>query len=224
MNIRLIRTYLVDLYKLGAGSRYIKSPTNELAMFFGVSQQSASRIINELYELEYIDKKYVDRTLWIRITEKGLQEVEEYIKYINDAYEHPGEFVFEGYVVSGLGEGAYYMSRRGYVLQFEKYLGFTPYPGTLNIKLRDSYYISQNRLLRRLSGYHIKGFRTKERVFGDVRAFKAKINDKIEGAVIYAERSIYGFEMMEVIAPVYLRGELSLSDGDMVRVVVYLNK
>ena len=224
MNIRLIRTYLIDLYKLGAGDRYIKSPTNELALFFGVSQQSASRIINELYNLEYIDKKYIERTLWIRITEKGFQEVKEYIKYINDAYEHPGQFIFEGMVVSGLGEGAYYMSRRGYVLQFEKMLGFTPYPGTLNLKLTDPYYISQNRLLRRLSGYYIKGFRTKERVFGDVRAFKAKVNDRVDGAVIYAERSIYGFEMLEVIAPVYLRGEFSLKDGDVVRVVVYLNK
>lgn len=224
MNIRLIRTYLVDLYKLGAGTRYIRSPTNELAMFFGVSQQSASRIINELYKLEYIDKRYIERTLWIRITEKGLSEIEDYIKYINDAYSHPGEFIFEGYVTTGLGEGAYYMSRRGYILQFEKYLGFTPYPGTLNVKLNNPYYISQNRLLRRLSGYHIKGFRTKERVFGDVWAFKAKINDSEDGAVIYAERSIYGFEMLEVIAPIYLRGKLSLSDGDLIKIVVYLNK
>ncbi len=224
MNIRLIRSYLIDLYKLGAGDKYIRAPTNELAMFLGVSQQSASRIVNELYDLGYIDKKFVDRVLWIRITERGLTEAMDYIKYINDAYEHPGEFIFEGSVVTGLGEGAYYMSRRGYVIQFERLLGFTPYPGTLNLKLKDPYYINQNRLLRKLSGLHIKGFRTKERVFGDVRAFRARIQDKIDGAVIYAERSIYGFEMLEVIAPVYLRGELSLKDGDKVKVVVFLNK
>lgn len=224
MNLRLARTYLVDLYKLGAGEKYIKVPTSELAAFFGVSQQSASRILQELFEMELIDKRNVDRTLWVRLTDKGLAEVDDYIRYINDAYERPGRFFFRGVVVTGLGEGAYYMSRKGYVIQFERLLGFTPYPGTLNLKLNEPYYVYQNRLLRKLRGLHIKGFRTKERVFGDVRAFRALIQSKIEGAVIYAERSIYGFDMLEVIAPVYLRDALRLKDGDVVEVEVYINE
>ncbi len=224
MNLRLARTYLVDLYKLGAGEKYIKVPTGELAALFGVSQQSASRILQELFEMELVDKRNVDRTLWVRLTDKGLAEVEDYIRYINDAYERPGRFYFKGVVVSGLGEGAYYMSRKGYVIQFERLLGFTPYPGTLNLKLTEPYYIFQNRLLRKLRGIHIKGFRTKERVFGDVRAFKAVIQGSIEGAVIYAERSIYGFDMLEVIAPIYLRDALKLKDGDLVEVEVYLSE
>jgi len=190
VNLRLARTYLVDLYKLGAGEKYIKVPTSELAAFFGVSQQSASRILQELFEMELIDKRNVDRTLWVRLTDKGLAEVDDYIRYINDAYERPGRFFFRGVVVTGLGEGAYYMSS----------------------------------LLRKLRGLHIKGFRTKERVFGDVRAFRALIQSKIEGAVIYAERSIYGFDMLEVIAPVYLRDALRLKDGDVVEVEVYINE
>jgi len=223
VNIRLIRSYLLDLYKLGAGEKMIKAPTTELANFLGVSQQSVSRILNKLHTQDYIYKELRNRVLWIRITEKGLMEIEDYIKYVNDVYVNPGRFVFEGYVSTGLGEGAYYMSRKQYVTQFESILGFKPYPGTLNVRLKNPFYIYQNRLLRRLNGYKIKGFRTKERVFGDVKAFKAIINDRIDGAVIYAERSIYGFDMLEVIAPEYLRGFFKLKDDDKIKVVIYLN-
>lgn len=38
-----------------------------------------------------------------------------------------------GEVVSGLGEGAYYV--RQYEPLIEEYLGFKPFPGTLNVKI-----------------------------------------------------------------------------------------
>jgi len=222
MNYRLLRSYLIDLYKLGAGEKFIRAPTTELANFLGISQQTVSRILNELSEKDLIYKEKRERIIWIRLTEKAFSEINDYIRYVNDAIENPGKFIFEGYVIKGLGEGAYYMSRKQYIIQFEDILGFKPYPGTLNLKLRDPFYIYQNRVLRKLTGYNIKGFRTKERVFGDVKAFKALVNNSVDGAVIYAERSIYGFDMLEIISQEYLRGLLNLSDGDVVKVIVYL--
>ncbi len=41
----------------------------------------------------------------------------------------------EGIVVSGQGKGAYFMSQPVYKIQFQKKLNFTPFPGTLNIKI-----------------------------------------------------------------------------------------
>ncbi len=38
---------------------------------------------------------------------------------------------FEGEVVSGLFEGAYYISKEGYHRQIVEKLGFEPFPGTL---------------------------------------------------------------------------------------------
>ncbi len=224
MNRRLIRTYLIDLIKLGAGERLIKAPTTFLSIIFGVSQQTASRIINKLYVDEYVYKVIKDGNIWIRLTEKGIAEVEDYIKYINDAFKHPGKVVLEGYVTKGLGEGAYYISKRRYQIQFKDILGFYPYPGTLNLKLKDPYYISQNRFLKSLPGYRIKGFRTKDRYFGGAKVFKAIIQNKVEGGVVYADRSIYGFDMVEVVAEQYLRGYLNLVDGDKVVVEVLLNQ
>ena len=43
--------------------------------------------------------------------------------------------VLTGRVKSGLGEGRYYMSQKGYRAQFAKRLGIDPYPGTLNLRL-----------------------------------------------------------------------------------------
>lgn len=223
MNKRLLLSYLIDLVKLGAGEKIVRTPTTYLAIIFNVSQQSASRILNELSEEDYIHKEFRHGNIWVALTEKGLREVEDYMKYIIDAFENPGKIVLEGIVESGLGEGAYYISKRRYQIQFKDALGFYPYPGTLNVRLKDPYYISQNRVLRKLPGYNIKGFRTKDRIFGGAKTFKAKIEDKLEGGVVYAERSIYGFDVVEVISPHYLRGELKLKDGDKVRLFVYLD-
>lgn len=43
--------------------------------------------------------------------------------------------IIEGEVVSGLGEGRYFLSLPPYKEIFKKILGFEPYEGTLNLKL-----------------------------------------------------------------------------------------
>lgn len=218
MNRRLALSYLLDLYKLGAGERLVRAPTTYLSILFGVSQQSASRIISELVRDEYVYKVVRNGQIWIRITERGNEEIKDFIKYVNDVYDNPGRIVLKGVVERGLGEGAYYISKRRYQIQFKDKLGFYPYPGTLNIRLKDTYYMSQNRLLRSLPGFRIKGFRTKQRYFGGAKVFRAIIEDKIEGGVIYPDRSIHGYDVVEVISPKYLRGELGLKDGDVIKV------
>lgn len=222
MKEKVLLTYLIDLLKLGVTTKPIRVSTAQLATLYGSSQQSASRIVNELATGGYIHKELRNGRLWIALTERGMSEVNEYIKYILDAYENPGKVILEGFVESGLGEGAYYMSKRQYQVQFKNILGFYPYPGTLNVRLKDPYYISQNRLLRRLPGYEIKGFRSRERHFGGAKTFKAIIQDRVEGAVVYAERSIHGYDVVEVISQHYLRGLLNLKDGDKVKVEVLL--
>ncbi|MEM3952216.1 MAG: DUF120 domain-containing protein [Nitrososphaerota archaeon] len=43
-----------------------------------------------------------------------------------------------------------------------------------------------------------------------------------EAAIIFAERTHYGKDVIEIIAPVYLRGKYGLRDGDKVFVKVIL--
>lgn len=206
-------TYLIDLLKLGARDRMIRAPTTYLSQVFGVSQQSASRVISELSDLGFIVKEVINGSVWLKLTEKGIEEVKNYINYILGAVNHPGELIFKGRVFSGLGEGAYYMSQPGYKRQFLTILGYYPYPGTLNIKLSDPFMVSQNKILRLMRGLQIKGFKDRRRTFGSVKIYPAIILDSVEGAVLYAERSIYGPDVIELISKHNLRRKLGLKDG-----------
>ncbi|MEM1537956.1 MAG: DUF120 domain-containing protein [Candidatus Nezhaarchaeales archaeon] len=42
----------------------------------------------------------------------------------------------EGEVFTGLGEGAFYVTREGYRSQFIEKLDFDPFPGTLNLRIK----------------------------------------------------------------------------------------
>lgn len=213
MKSRLILTYLIDLLKIGAGENMIRAPTTYLSHIFNLSQQSTSRVLAELSDLGYIIKEVRNGSVWLKLSEKAKHEIRSYINYVVGALNHPGELIFKGRVFSGMGEGAYYMSQAGYKKQFYAALGYYPYPGTLNVKISDPIMINQNKILRMTKGIQIRGFKDHSRTFGAVKLYPAIILDNIEGAVVYAERSIYGPDVVELISRYNLRRKLNLSDG-----------
>ena len=125
-------------------------------------------------------------------------------------------------VFTGLGEGAYYVTREGYKRQFVEKLGFEPYPGTLNLRITDPESLRARRELDYYPGIEIRGFEAEGGTFGAGKCFRALVNDEIEAAVVIAYRSHYGPSVLEVISPVYLRGKLGLKDGDEVKVKIFL--
>jgi riboflavin kinase len=129
----------------------------------------------------------------------------------------PRSLKLAGRVISGVGEGSYYMSQQRYREQFERELGFDPYPGTLDIKLADAS-LELKAMLTQLPGGQIEGFRTSERTFGPVKFFPAKLKNK-KAALILPFRSHY-VDVVELIAPKKLRESLNLKDGDVVQVEV----
>ena len=95
------------------------------------------------------------------VTLTGAGEAElgkEYQGYIRIFSEHNKGFVLNGTVVSGIGEGKYYMSLGPYKEQFNTHLGFEPYPGTLNIRLSSSS-IPVQKESKRSTGYGSRVFR-----------------------------------------------------------------
>jgi riboflavin kinase len=52
--------------------------------------------------------------------------------------------------------------------------------------------------------------------------FKTLINEKVEGAVLLIQRTHYGEDVLEVVAPEYLREKLNLKDGDKIRLRISL--
>ncbi len=206
---------LKNLGLFGALHSRIPITSAEFGKRMGLSQQSASRILRELQAMDMIDISR-GRKSWIRITERGRNVLmKEYGDY--RAIFEKGEPVIRGKVESGMGEGRYYLSKRGYLDQIKKIFGFEPYPGTLNVRLSMEEMTKYRGFLGK--AMTIKGFVSEGRTFGDVLAIKAEM-EGIICAVITPKRSHYS-DVVEVIAPVNLRGLLKLKDGDEVEIELH---
>jgi len=211
---------LKALALMNATKRVLKISSKELAEKIGQSVQTAARKLKELEEEGLIERTLTKDGQFVVITEKGKELLyKEYLDY-KRIFEGESEIVIKGKVFSGLGEGRYYVSLEGYKKQFEAKLGFTPYPGTLNIKIPREQMFFRTKLDEE-EGILIEGFKTAERTFGEVKAFKCRING-IEGAVVIPKRTHYPKDVLEVIAPVKLRDVLKLKDGDWVEVEVMI--
>jgi riboflavin kinase len=209
---------LCKLAELGAYSGELSITTADLARSLNASQQTASRRLIELQTLGLIRRTRGVHGEAIRVTAKGSEELNRMHLRLKAIFElKPREVILEGTLFSGIGEGAWYVGQSGYRRQFAEKLGFDPFPGTLNLRLRREYE-DERRLLETLPPIEIEGFRDGERTFGPVICHKAKINGAEDGALISAVRTHYGGDVIELIAPSNLRAKLELKDGDIVKV------
>jgi len=210
---------LYSLLTLGGGKSPVKVSTTELSHALGGSQQSASRHLQLLEELGLVNRRIdVDGSL-VTISEKGLEVLNEVLQELKVHLEGAGSevFVFEGIVVSGLFEGAYYISREGYREQIRDKLGFDPFPGTLNVKVKPEDFEKRRRLEKHPSML-LEGFKDGERSFGACKVYPLLLNDEIRGALIVADRTIHDLSTMEIVSSIYLRRHFGLSDGDKIKV------
>jgi riboflavin kinase len=99
-------------------------------------------------------------------------------------------------------------------------LGFDPYPGTLNLKLTSEYDVKTRTELESYPAIELQGFDNENRSFGGVKCYPALIHNKIKGAILTAMRTHYDSSVLEIVAPVYVRGNLKLKDGQKVKVEV----
>lgn len=119
---------------------------------------------------------------------------------------------FNGTIVSGLGEGAYFMSMPRYQNEIKKKLGFKAYPGTLNLEV-DEKEISS---VKKCSKIQIMGFKKGNKEFGGAYCYISKIRD-ISGAIIMPHITKHT-NIIEFIAPVHVKYELKVKDGDKIKV------
>jgi len=194
---------------------------NDLVKRLNVPQQTLSRHIRQLEELNLVERYKVSGKELIRVTPEGLGELNHVKELLERVLKPPvSEINVTGRVFSGLGEGAYYLSQPRYVTQFLEAVGFKPYPGTLNVKVL-SCDLKKIITLKSLPAIPIKGFFNGKRSFGPVKCYRAALNGKVNCAVILAERSHYGGDVLEVIAPINLRKTLNLKDGVLVSIKVF---
>jgi len=213
---------LYKLAELGACTRTVKVSTEYLAEKIGSSQQTASRHLINLEKIGWIKRTITPEGCLTKITDSGMAELKKLYSDLRLIFEaaYPPSVTLEGTLFSGLGEGAYYVTKEGYRKQFMEKLGFDPYPGTLNLKLTTEYDVKTMSELEAYPAIEIQGFKDESRTFGPVKCYPATINNKVKGAVIYAMRSHYNTSVLEIIAPVFLRGRLKLKDGNKVKVEI----
>lgn len=130
-----------------------------------------------------------------------------------------GRIRLKGRVFSGFGEGGFYVSLEHYRKQFKEKLGFDPYPGTLNLKL-DADSMKARRILTVKDGIRIEPYSDGQKCYCGAKCFMVLIEGKIRGAIVVPEVTRYGDDVIELLAPVYLRRALKLRDGDQVTVEI----
>lgn len=201
----------------------LKSPvwvsSQSLGQTLGTSPQTASRRLQSLERRMLLTRSVNQDGQYIVLTRSGEEELRrEYSDYCRVFSPEAGDYALRGAVISGLGEGKYYMSLQHYVTQFVRHLGFEPYPGTLNLRLNPSSLPIRKRLDQR-EWIPIEGFTADERTFGSARCLPCRIGETPCGIVVPG-RSHYPDDVLEIIAPVSLRELYGLGDTDMVTVEV----
>ncbi|MBS3116492.1 CTP-dependent riboflavin kinase [Candidatus Woesearchaeota archaeon] len=109
--------------------------------------------------------------------------------------------IIKGKIVSGLQKGHLFVSQ--YNPEFQKWLGFSSYPGTLNIKVKDVLLFPlQNKI------------QIKPPEGGIVDCYLTIINNVLKGAIVIPHKTRHPREIIEIIAPANIREMLHLKDGD----------
>ncbi|MFA4936532.1 MAG: DUF120 domain-containing protein, partial [Candidatus Methanoperedens sp.] len=126
---------LKRLALLGAHNKPVELSSVEFASHIDGSPQTAARKLKNLEDENLISRQILHKGQLISITKNGLAALQNELNDYQEIFSGNGSIkVLSGKVITGLGEGQYYISLEGYRTQFREKLGFDPYPGTLNIK------------------------------------------------------------------------------------------
>lgn len=210
---------LYHLCQLLDNQRTIKISSGELGKILSVSQQTASRRIQELEQLGWITRIPKGKIQKIQITEQGATMMLSMYKNLRALLE---SIFILGEVTEGMKEGGYYVAIKGYYDQFKDKLGFTPYRGTLNLMLNDTDKEILREKLKMINPVVIEGFKDQNREYGPVFCYDVWIsplydrNNKLKAAILDIERTHHKKNVIEILAEPYIRDFFNLKNGDQI--------
>ncbi|MEM4359102.1 MAG: DUF120 domain-containing protein [Candidatus Bilamarchaeaceae archaeon] len=204
---------LIYLARAGGLKHAVLVSTTELGKALGMTQQNASRRLSVLQE-----KGAVVRTpAGIMLTKKGVSELQTNYAILKAAFEG-GVEELAGVITKGLGEGRYYLSLPEYKIGIKEIAGISPFPGTLNLRIRKEDLWKKSAL--RSQAFSVNPFIRDHRRYGAVGVLPCKIG-VMKAALIFPERTHHSDDVVEVVASKNLRKALHKKDGD--RVVLRFN-
>lgn len=205
---------LTQLISKGARHNFVPITTTSLGKSIKKSQQAASKHLLELEKDGFIQRIMNGRKVSVKITSKGYSEMLKLSSILKTSLNSfPSYIELKGILVSGMGEGAYYMSQKGYTDQFRKKIGYIPFPGTLNVKLQQKEFLEAAKQFNSLDGIEIKGFSDGKRTYGWVKCFNAKLNNSINCDLITLERTHHDDSIIELISKFNLRQKAKIKNG-----------
>ncbi|MBI3588163.1 CTP-dependent riboflavin kinase [Candidatus Micrarchaeota archaeon] len=206
---------ILALAQRGAAEGSVAGTTVQLAGELGVSQQTASRWVAELRKEGFVEKT----SSGFRLSKSAVEKLSKFSSALSSGAN--GRTVIEGEVAEGVHDGAYYLSIPHYRNSIRKLLGFVPYAGTLNLKLLGDADVEARKKLEASPGLAIPEKKEGKRFYGAVKCFPATLSKgRIMAAVIMPVKTHHPKEVLEVIAPVYLRGAMKLRNGSAVPVTL----
>lgn len=211
------------LLSKGAKHNFVTLTTSDLGKNIKKSQQAASKHLLELEKDGFIERILNGRNVSVKITPQGYSEIAKLSVILNQSMtSSPSVIELKGKIISGMGEGAYYMALKGYTKQFVEKIGYVPFPGTLNVKLERKEFTEAVRQLDSFEGKLIKGFSDGKRTYGWVKCFSAKINS-VDCQLIRLERTHHDTSVIELISKKNIRKISKLNDNSKVSVIVSVN-
>ena len=210
---------LAELLSKGARYNFVQITTSSLGKSIKKSQQAASKHILELENGGFIERVMTGRHVSVKITQKGYSELVKLHSILGSTLvSSPSQLELNGSIISGLGEGAYYMSLNGYTKQFKVKIGYIPFSGTLNIKLNQLQATQVIQQLDELDNVMLEPFSDGKRTYGWVKCFHATLNDSIKCELIRLERTHHDSSVIELISKNNLRKTARLKTGSKVMV------
>jgi riboflavin kinase len=195
-----------------------------LSKQLNVSQQSASRYLIELVEKGYLERRLAHGGQVVTIMNKGLSKLRKEFSEYELIFGTQKEIEMKGTLETGLGEGGYYISKKGYMVQFKKKLGWNPFEGTFNLRLKEEE-VPKIEAMKAADGILIEGFEQEGRTFGKAWIFKCTLgngNKEVHNCAIISPKRTHYRRVVEVISPEYLRDKLGAKDGDVFKVKIDL--
>jgi riboflavin kinase len=212
------------LLSKGAKHNYVTVTTSLLGKNIKKSQQAASKHLLELEQNQFIERIINGRNISVKITAKGFSEMVKLAAVLQKSLDSfPSHVELKGTLVSGMGEGAYYMALKGYTKQFKSKIGYVPFPGTLNVRLDQKTHQEAIKQFETLEGIKIKSFSDGKRTYGWVKCFPAKLNNSISCELIMLERTHHDDSVIELISKICLRKTGKLKDGSKVSIKIPIN-
>ena len=221
-----IQHLLTLSYLLSKGAKYnfVSITTSSLGKNIHKSQQAASKHLLELEQNKFITRIISGRNLSVKITSKGFSEMVKLSSILQKSLDSsPSSVDLKGTLVSGMGEGAYYMGLKGYTKHFISKIGYVPFPGTLNVRLDKKIHQESIKQFETLDGIKIKSFSDGKRTYGWVKCFPAKLNNSINCQLIILERTHHDDSVIELISKTCLRKNAKLKDGSKVSIKIVID-